>query len=220
MDGTLKAFSDELKKTLQLDKGKRLKAGDWESVYTISFNKEGNFALNDNHSNNYKVKWDLHHVFKFTNIRTLYISNLPDITLFTAGGIDSFDFKFWFNKFENLNGLYLKLGAHENSREARCYKVKLKDKTSWILHCNEKDGHSVEIWTEEGKQKSFFFGDNKKKSQEWFMNILEYLLSIRELPSEIWYDDLKAKNTEKSFRERNAIVRKVEDKPEIKESLY
>lgn len=220
MDGTLKAFTEELKKIVQLEKGKRLKVGDWESVYTVSFDKEGCFALNDNHPNNYKVKWDLHHLFKFTNVRTLYIANLSDYTLFTAGGIDAFDFRFWFDKFEHLNGLNLKSGSYENGREVRCYKVKLKNELSWILHCNEKDGQVVEIWTESGKQKTFYFGNDRKKSLDWFMNMLEYLLTNRELPSDVWIDSLKAKDTEKSFKERNAIVRKAEDKPEIKEKLY
>lgn len=220
MDSTLKAFTEELRKILKIEKGKRLKATDWNNVYTVSFDKEGCFSLNDNFPGNSNVKWDLHHIFKFKNIRTLYIQNLPDHTLFTAGGVDSFDFRFWFEKFENLNGLSLKLGAHENGREARCYKVKLKSDTAWILHCNAHDGQTIEIWTKDNRERMFYFANNKKKSLEWFMNILEYLLTYRELPTDMWLDDLKFRNTEKSFKERNELVRKAEDRPEIKEKLY
>ncbi|MNL99663.1 hypothetical protein D3C76_01490 [compost metagenome] len=220
MNETLRAFSKELKEMLELDSSKRLKATDWQNVYTVSFSKGGTFSLNDNYPSLDRIKWDLHHLYRFTDIRTLYIENVADYLLLELGGKDAFDFRFWFDKFKHLNGLNLKLGSFENSRTAHCYKVKLKEQTCWILHCNGFNEYSVEIWTEDSRYKCFYFGNNKKVSRAWFMNSLEYLLNNRELPNDMWFENLKAKDIDKSFRERSAIISKAENKPEATEKLY
>lgn len=217
MDATCKAFSEVLKKICQIEKGKRLTKKDWESVYSLIFKKNGYFELNDECSSSKRVLWDLHHMFRFTKLRVLDITNVSDAALLVSFGIDAFDFQYWYKQFEHLNGLNLKVGSYENHKEAHCYKFKLKDDSIiYVVHYLAQKGkgkeYEVKIYDDnKNVLKGFYFANNSIKSEEWFIWLLEYVLDNGQLPDEQWYSNLKNKKFSINVYDKARILLKLED---------
>ena len=215
MDATYKAFSEVLKKICQIEKGKRLTKKDWESVYSLIFKKNGYFELNDECSSDKRALWDLHHIFRFTKLRVLDITNVSDAALLLSFGIDAFDFQYWYKQFEHLNGLRLKVGSYENHKEAHCYKFKLKDGSIiYVVHYLAQKGKEYEVKIYDDNKnvlKEFYFANNSIKAEEWFMWLLEYVLDNGELPDEQWYSNLKNKKFSINVYDKARMLLKLED---------
>lgn len=205
MDSTQKAIFTYMKDILGVEKGKRLKKEDWEKVTTLTFNEEMKFVVNGAEAESKQIKWDLYHIFRFTNLQCLSIRSLMDYTLITAGGTEAFNYKFWFDKFPKLNYLCYNANSADNHKESTCFKFLLNDGNHIYLIKNESGNeHEIEIHSEDHQViKTFYFSNSKKKSFEWLGHLLNYIKDNKELPKDDWFNGLKSNKKYPSRKLKN-----------------